>query len=683
MGQIPASEIRRQSRSQAAPPPPSKYSGISSAFSASANPDEDWTKIFDLAERQKLQNRIAQRNYRKKLKRRLEDLKRRAGSDDAESDKQLQKPTESKKGLQSLRGIRNRDTISKDNTRGDEARMDDLLASFGRRAMRVKPEALSWKQHIVGPGFEQKNGRIFEVPQSSERRPQVLRANTGYSYIDPTDDTYDMFGNTNLLLAEDDHESHGGHNGFVVQNIDGDQWIKPTVVPYSTTDGEDTIKEEKRMMPRQKGKGCSICSRRRIICDLGQPSCQKCLGRGFACPGYGPRLRWVQGVALRGHLRGIQFPIPESPASDSSPSLDNNTQQLLDYYDKNIAGLMVWIDSEKNYYRQKVLPLAQTNEAVRLAICAVSAQHAARDFTPSTVYEKDRDHVLSMIMRGVDDMTAHPQLTVTADTAEWMLSSMMVLSSYELAHAGGAEAADFHRKAARALVNTLSTLDFPKSSLFNFLQNQLSMYDIFACTTIFDTTDVQDAIRPIEFGEDRSFSAYLLLLRDVTLISRSGSAQGPTRDWRGEFVQARGETLMEVGSSGLCSSADRGDFIRLVDAYHNAALLYTARCLGHQHAVEETVSLLDLFQLLTGMENLHACIHNLAWPIFIAGTECYGDDDRQLIVRDLYQSLSDVTGFKHHGDVLTFLETFWSGRDPDWRVLANQWEGLGRRILAV
>ncbi|KFZ18277.1 hypothetical protein V502_04175 [Pseudogymnoascus sp. VKM F-4520 (FW-2644)] len=45
-----------------------------------ANPDEDWTQISDLAARRRIQNRIAQRNYRKKLKRRLDDLKRCAGS---------------------------------------------------------------------------------------------------------------------------------------------------------------------------------------------------------------------------------------------------------------------------------------------------------------------------------------------------------------------------------------------------------------------------------------------------------------------------------------------------------------------------------------------------------------------------------------------------------------------------
>ncbi|KAM5528466.1 hypothetical protein FOXYSP1_18947 [Fusarium oxysporum f. sp. phaseoli] len=83
----------------AAAPPRRRYSSTSSA---SANPDEDWTKTSDTAERRRIQNRIAQRNYRKKLKRRLEDLERRASSaDPAGPDKQAQETTKSKRSFKS------------------------------------------------------------------------------------------------------------------------------------------------------------------------------------------------------------------------------------------------------------------------------------------------------------------------------------------------------------------------------------------------------------------------------------------------------------------------------------------------------------------------------------------------------------------------------------------------------
>ena len=56
-----------------------------------------------------------------------------------------------------------------------------------------------------------------------------------------------------------------------------------------------------------KEKGCFQCSRRRIVCDRGGPSCEKCIKKGLSCSGLG-RIRFAEGVARKGKLKGCKMP---------------------------------------------------------------------------------------------------------------------------------------------------------------------------------------------------------------------------------------------------------------------------------------------------------------------------------------------------------------------------------------
>lgn len=375
-------------------------------------------------------------------------------------------------------------------------------------------------------------------------------------------------------------------------------------------------------------------------------------------------------------------------------------QELVEYYDTTIAPRMVWFDSEGNIYRHHILPLAQKNKVVRLAITAVSAQHAACSRGDHNIPEDARNEAVTMITNYITDITNRftggydVEFGLDVDAAEWILASMLLLSCYEMAHSG-AEAAEFHRKAARSLVSTLATTDHCKSKFFTSMRNKLSMYEVFGCTTSFDVQSIQDAVLsdPADemegHNETTLFSGYVNLIHEVTMQGRHvKKVSEDRRDWKAEFELARGITLMAIGRhSCIKTPAHRRDLIRLVDVHYNAALLYVSRCLGPSAlglsaSDQRQVAISDLLRQIHAMEDMDCWLQNLPWPLFIAGTESYGNPARQMNISQLYERILCATGLRHYHDVLTFLDTFWSGAESDWQDLASVWEASGRKILA-
>jgi hypothetical protein len=379
--------------------------------------------------------------------------------------------------------------------------------------------------------------------------------------------------------------------------------------------------------------------------------------------------------------------------------------RLLAHYDRNIAGLMVWIDSDKNEYRRLILPLADRQPVLLLAILAISDQHlAVTGNVESNFSVRARDAAVEMISKHIRQVTGRLAdghdlgNEIDVDTAIWMLASMLTLASYEMAESeAGAAAADSHRQAARTLVNALATTNRENNDLFNFLRNQLSIYDILACTTSFNPMSTGEAIMPAPDHQDIIFSEYLAILHRVTVLSRqvshssaSGSSSPAERaispaEVRSRFELARGSTLMAAGWLELPRNQRRRDFIRIVDIYHHSALLYTYRCIfpGKIDPADVNASTTALFERLGQLEERSSCMQNLPWPVFIAGTECCGQPERQMFIAKLYEDIARDMGFKHYLEILHFLKDLWSSESGDWLHLARAYGLNGQQIVAV
>jgi hypothetical protein len=443
------------------------------------------------------------------------------------------------------------------------------------------------------------------------------------------------------------------------------------------------------------------------------------------CPGYGPHIRWAGGAAVRrnygGHqavvetARGTEDVLPtlgQAPHGDvaswshvtvevnklvSAATSPAEVYELVSYYAREIAGKMVWIDSEHNKFRRLVIPLARTQPVLLLAIMAVAAEHQdiLRGLSSDRAKEacdiaisKITDILQSLNSNGTACASRRSE-KLDFTTIEWLLAAMLILSNYECVdHVSTVWR--LHRQGARALIKSVKGEDVSARELFRFLRDQSACHDVLASTTTAQrSTMALDVMLPERGDTDGMFVDYLHQVHEVDRFSHAPpSTRGEFMDvetLRMKFDVACGDTLIAAGKSHDLLGSERHDFICLVDVYHYAALLYAYRCVygfGSSHP-DMIMTLRLLFEKLEHFKDIKLSAHNLPWPLFIAGVESYGDKARQDEVADLFEMIVVTTGFGNFGMVRAFLKNFWEGEESDWRVAVVEWETMGRYILSV
>ncbi|KAI0479152.1 fungal-specific transcription factor domain-containing protein [Xylariaceae sp. FL0804] len=101
-------------------------------------------------------------------------------------------------------------------------------------------------------------------------------------------------------------------------------------------------------------KGCWTCSARKIQCDGGRPTCQKCARSQRVCQGYGMRLSWPRDGDRRRSIKGLDAPpvIADQSRVSGPVYFINTTWRDLESYndlfpqtqlsDPTASGLSVW-----------------------------------------------------------------------------------------------------------------------------------------------------------------------------------------------------------------------------------------------------------------------------------------------------------------------------------------------------
>ncbi|PYH81232.1 hypothetical protein BO82DRAFT_92358 [Aspergillus uvarum CBS 121591] len=416
---------------------------------------------------------------------------------------------------------------------------------------------------------------------------------------------------------------------------------------------------------------------------------------------------------------------PEADATPSqnalwrtpSPTSDYNLVQhhsstafsdkLLHYFHVIVVPRLTWLDSVDNPWRKAILPLTGRSVSLRLSLLSLAAAHLSVTSAPGSAqaiiaqraYPVLRNGTLQALNQAISrEVSQRPRKDTVAggggSSALTIILATAVALCYEEMLIPESTNWNVHLQACRAIIEWNQLRNSGRQSndaLSRFVVKEVEDFEIFKNLVSFSQQQPRTKC-PLQSSPEDRLWAFTTLINEITAVERSnyelhGEGYGLEEHemviWRERVEQAHKQVCVTAASASRHDEATRIHFNTMVKAHYYAILIYLEQALAPRRHAERAINLhlSILFQDLQGLvkDSSHVFSHVLFFPLFIVGTECWGDAHRQSAIQKAFIELIVATGAWCNHTVLQFLLALWARPDywgmGQWIRYARENEG--------
>ncbi|RMD43107.1 hypothetical protein DV735_g1993, partial [Chaetothyriales sp. CBS 134920] len=382
---------------------------------------------------------------------------------------------------------------------------------------------------------------------------------------------------------------------------------------------------------------------------------------------------------------------------------DSMSRKLFHHYDQAIAPRMVWVDSADNPFRNVVMQVATQSPALMSSILTLaSGDLRARSHDAlvpisnhSNQLNRYQEQTLSHLVNHLKDRIENqPGVTHLSQLAGAVLATFFL--SHLSINLGDYTARRLHIRATWSMIEhwNLSPPNVHASlaPIRDFLLEEVYILKVAEFVSSFQPWELPYGAAST-LSIEKPFIQYCHTIMEVSHIERNKRAyesttnpQLPLRVLLRKLQEAR-ELSKAYRLMFESSVESRDTFNYVIDLFHYAGVIYTCQVVNDEPesrkiAIDTHYTLLEL---LRQCSDLSLIAQDLAWPIFLAGTECYDSPEDRLLVEEKMGEIMGITGFTERQRVLFFLKEYWDLWDKDpstnWIDMAEAYAKRGEPLF--